>query len=342
MAEVDILMQEKQDDGSYNKLYPITNASNVNYTNSSLSGVSNAQQGLDSIVNTLGNINLNNYFTKTQTLTSSTAALFGLGADAVPNDVLALLGRFNSGLCNEYVWSKESTVWEPYLDTNNTSGTKYIYFYDKKKVLYSDEVIADSSGVTLKNPTTITVTLINHGNLAGKYFRFSTDSATNVRVFNRSTNSSDYVEYTETPVKSVSVQKIVGYVNSPDPDAYPPSVPDEYTYIPLGKLGNFARMETGSYIGTGKYGADNPNSLTFKFVPKFVLIFWAENGSPNNAMAFLSAYGGISYQPAGSNGQWFYASGIEVKITGTTITWYASSSQIQMNGSAKYQYLAIG
>lgn len=107
-------------------------------------------------------------------------------------------------------------------------------------------------------------------------------------------------------------------------------------------IGSFARMETGSYIGTGKYGADNPNSLTFKFVPKFVLIFWAEGGQPNNAMAFLSADGGISYKPGGSNGQWFYASGIEVKITGTTITWYASSLQIQMNGSVKYQYLAIG
>lgn len=272
MAEVDILMQEKQDDGSYNQLYPITKASNVNYTNSALSGVSNAQQGLDSIVNTLGDINLNNYFTKTQTLTQATAALFGLGTDAVPDDVLAVLGRFNSGLCNEYVWSKASTVWEPSLDTNNTSGTKYIYFSDKKKVLYSDQVIADSSGVTLKNPTTITVTLSNEGNLAGKYFRFSTDSATNVRVFNRSTNSADYVQYTETPVKSVSVQKIVGYVNSPDPDAYPPANHGEYTYTPLGQLGSKVRIATGSYVGTGKYGQSNPNSLTFEFPPDLIII----------------------------------------------------------------------
>lgn len=103
-----------------------------------------------------------------------------------------------------------------------------------------------------------------------------------------------------------------------------------------------AKIATGSYVGTGTYGESNPNSLTFDFEPKFVLIFWAENGNPNNAMAFLSADGGCSYRPAGSNGQWFYASEIEVKITGTTITWYASSLQIQMNGSVKYQYFAIG
>ena len=102
------------------------------------------------------------------------------------------------------------------------------------------------------------------------------------------------------------------------------------------------RIATGSYVGTGTYGESNPNSLTFDFEPKFVLIFWAENGSPNNAMAFLSADGGCSYNPAGSNGQYYYASIITVNITGNTITWYASSLQIQMNGSVKYQYFAIG
>ena len=33
-------------------------------------------------------------------------------------------------------------------------------------------------------------------------------------------------------------------------------------------LSGFARIETGSYVGTGTYGASNPNTLTFGFVPK--------------------------------------------------------------------------
>ena len=33
-----------------------------------------------------------------------------------------------------------------------------------------------------------------------------------------------------------------------------------------------AKIQTGSYVGTGTYGASNPNSLTFPFTPKFVYI----------------------------------------------------------------------
>ena len=37
-------------------------------------------------------------------------------------------------------------------------------------------------------------------------------------------------------------------------------------------LTNAAKIATGSYVGTGTYGASNPCSLTFDFVPRFVLI----------------------------------------------------------------------
>ena len=40
----------------------------------------------------------------------------------------------------------------------------------------------------------------------------------------------------------------------------------------LAQLGTKARIQTGSYVGTGTYGADNPCSLTFDFVPKFLCI----------------------------------------------------------------------
>ena len=33
-----------------------------------------------------------------------------------------------------------------------------------------------------------------------------------------------------------------------------------------------AKIQTGSYVGTGTYGASNPCSLTFDFVPKFIFI----------------------------------------------------------------------
>lgn len=44
---------------------------------------------------------------KASLLKDTTAALYGLGADAVPDDALHLLSRFQRGLGNEYIWAKE-------------------------------------------------------------------------------------------------------------------------------------------------------------------------------------------------------------------------------------------
>ena len=41
-----------------------------------------------------------------------------------------------------------------------------------------------------------------------------------------------------------------------------------------------AQIETGSYVGTGKYGENNPNVLTFSFAPK--LIIFASNEKPGS------------------------------------------------------------
>ena len=69
---------------------------------------------------------------KATLLKDATAALYGLGADAVPDDVLNVLSRFQNGLGNEYVWSKNTaqqtyTTEEKTLHviTNNTNGIYY-------------------------------------------------------------------------------------------------------------------------------------------------------------------------------------------------------------------------
>ena len=57
-------------------------------------------------------------------------------------------------------------------------------------------------------------------------------------------------------------QPVTGYA------AIPAGTTIEY----LGKLGDKARVQVLSYVGTGTYGADNPCSLTFDFAPMFILI----------------------------------------------------------------------
>ena len=64
----------------------------------------------------------------------------------------------------------------------------------------------------------------------------------------------------------------------------------EYTIEYLGKLGDKARVQVVSYVGTGTYGESNPNSLTFDFVPKAIMV--RDNDKVNR---FLDAIYGMEF-----------------------------------------------
>lgn len=82
------------------------------------------------------------------------------------------------------------------------------------------------------------------------------------------------------------------------------------------------KMETGSYVGTGTYGADNPNELTFPFEPKLVIIMQDTGRSSGRIWA--------------GNGHWG-------TLEGNTLSWYESTAANQMNTSGStYYYVALG
>lgn len=95
------------------------------------------------------------------------------------------------------------------------------------------------------------------------------------------------------------------------------------------------QIATGSYVGTGTAGSDNPNTLTFGFVAKLVIVFlsgttWAmfinNNTSENKAVSATTNYGNNAYT-----------------FSGNSVSWYANSSNYQLNGSGTdYYYIAIG
>lgn len=100
------------------------------------------------------------------------------------------------------------------------------------------------------------------------------------------------------------------------------------------------KIEVGSYVGTGTYGKTNPNSLTFGFEPKLVLI--GEVGWNY----FTVLFNGIGIVMAG---------GSNIKMTSTsfsgkTVSWYnideytgSPKYRVQMNESGfVYHYIAIG
>lgn len=105
----------------------------------------------------------------------------------------------------------------------------------------------------------------------------------------------------------------------------------------------------GSYVGTGTYGASNPNTVTVDFQPKFMIILTTSREVPeypyicNPLFIYPSTiYAGMKYNPNYSAG--------EDLATGTaiwgenTISWYSTELQyIQCNAlGVTYYYLIRG
>lgn len=114
-------------------------------------------------------------------------------------------------------------------------------------------------------------------------------------------------------------------------------------YDLLGNVVPSVKIATGSYVGTGTYGASNPNTLTLPFEPKFVWIYREPSEGPVTwATGWLSEASGGSYNPGGSNFQGYYAEGFTIVNWGETISWYGDTSgSSQLNTNGTYYYIAI-
>lgn len=133
-------------------------------------------------------------------------------------------------------------------------------------------------------------------------------------------------DVTTLQVTCSNVQPVTGYA------AIPAGTTIEY----LGKLGDKARVQVVSYVGTGTYGKDNKNQLTFSGKPRFVMV----PGAPF----------GYAYIP---NGNFYYANtGDYITLEDlycdwnddtNTMTWYHTSYPYrQYNESGKkYAFVAI-
>lgn len=260
-----------------------------------------------------------------------------------------------------------------YANNNTTTNT----------ILYSDSIsINQSTGaVSLKNPSTITLSYNKYsesqmrGFFAGKYISGVEGSPTTkylvgakigqtplgtngnlIQAFDSDTETGRYIRITYPALKVITSQQVTtpiigewSYLQSSDRNAYPDSgITDGYEYLYLGKpYENFVnlpmRIETGSYTGTGTNSSDNPNTLTFLFVPQIVFI--VEDYGSNSA---ITGFNAIVHGQTNSNGV-TYSSYLRWSITwssdGTSVSWYAYSgtAEKQMNTSSRtYRYVAIG
>lgn len=112
-----------------------------------------------------------------------------------------------------------------------------------------------------------------------------------------------------------------------------------------------AKIQTGTYTGTGSGGYNNKNSLTFNFAPKILCISSGIATTDNDE----HGHHAILYPDIQGGMIWWYArtSGISaqylmnVSISGNTVYWYNAIAdeypRYQLNSlNAKYYYVALG
>lgn len=119
------------------------------------------------------------------------------------------------------------------------------------------------------------------------------------------------------------IQTVTGY----------PAIPADTTIEYMSQLGDKARIVTGSYVGTGKYGISNPNTLEFDKRPKIVFIV-SESAGFSSPLVY--GQGGYGYYPN-------VFSDLNATWGDKSISWYSDANEYnQLNGrNIPYSYLAI-
>lgn len=144
-----------------------------------------------------------------------------------------------------------------------------------------------------------------------------------------------------------------------------PSTPNEALNLLASAVAAGAKVQTGSYVGTGTYGSANPCSLSFDFVPIVVVMLAYQSLNAQNSVAIFgwdtgttgsTYYTGISVVPVAALNE-TYRRGASFtshfvndqsfgkrSSDGKTIYWYnATSNQGQFNDSnTTFWWAAIG
>lgn len=316
-------------------------------------------------------------YTKEEVLSDETAQMYGFTEEqlpgVVPDDVLAFLGKYA-----QYWWKREKIGYiEKQSPMPRTTITSVTSMPPTKTLSHSQNIIIDQStgDLSLDNPSTLSFDYLDGEDivaLAPCYFTVDSGALNGVIVYipenSTFSESSDYTSativrngntlYIGTPEDNAAVQVTteidysdLEYIQSPNRYAYPDSGKQdgyEYQYIgmPLDNAVTAPKIATGSYVGTGTYGEDNPNSLTFEFNPKILWIYGVAYSSTIQMCDLVMVKGlpittskTLSYM-IGNDTERFIQG---VSFDGDTVSWYSSTEFNQQNYSGyTYYYIAIG
>lgn len=325
------------------------------------------------------------------TVTDPVAGLAGVQTGATLSEVLVAMrnsiGRIEdaiNGAPGGYVWNKYAYEQKETSAVIST-GESDISYPPSGYFLFT---VANSVAM---NPTTGEITLVNPTEdgrhpTVGEYFTckiwkywngdFSYQSVSGVYHWNADTQivreqtgyangKGIYELILRGGTKVIGSLEFQGIVTSQAQDAYPADGWVEnvkYVSAPKSQLSSVGKCATGSYVGTGLYGASSPNALEFTFVPKTVEILgysYEYEGKTRFKLAYQNSYsyplligerlgteyaeGTGFYDGAGLSGVYSNLGYAKKSADGKTVYWYTNDAGTQFNQSGyTYYYRALG
>ena len=104
------------------------------------------------------------------------------------------------------------------------------------------------------------------------------------------------------------------------------------------------KIMSGSYVGTGTYGKDNKNSLTFDSPPKMLIVTspgstFANNIRSYDLLLYIFGFDGLAPSTFTNKSAGFYM--VTISGSGNTVSWYSTgSAEYQLNKSGvTYDYI---
>lgn len=287
---------------------------------------------------------------KASLLKDATAALFGFGSDAVPDDMLNALAHTG----DLHVWKRTQNGQVDYPVSPNPNS--YQEGSDKQPAgytlgeeisigrLYTDAgwlYISNSVEVSDDGSIVANGTQVSYNNVPnqvkGKYIYSNPSSVTMYYV-----PSDANVSYGGDTHAYVTISKgnlVTGY----------PAIPANTTieYIgQIGGLGGDIKMIVASYVGTGTHGQSSPCSITAPFFIDVGFYVGEDDLYPNMASSY-SLSESFSQNGAFSVNQSNTTQYAKRSSDGKTISWYVSGTRAnekwQLNNSGQtYYFVLIG
>lgn len=305
------------------------------------------------------------FFSKANMLPDHIPALLGLKmGNPQVKDALNVLANIG----NVRVWARTITYSAPGYTLSDPAAYEVSRFYAGvfpdagMSIQYASGVSVSSAGiVSLNNPATLDYVgykdeLDDVKTLAGKFCVFTkvatiasyqTQIPGGVVYIPNDAQFSFEFDTSDIIITCSKIQIVTGrgagettdFVTSTDSTAYPQDGDvGDYHYTYLGQMGDKARIEVGSYVGTGKYGSAGKCSVTLSFEPKFFHVLPLDKQDTYVSEPWVYGSKGFATHQSSTT------TGNNVTVSGTTISWYGETDEYrQRNASGKiYRWIALG